>query len=189
MFRKVETQQDMYWFNKIWMKVWHEKGFEYEFTFGDSYLIYKGDQPAGTVQFMPYLPDEADDLHSVYPFYRSPLVRDSAEHTAIIDKVAILKEYRSGHLLDILLYVMFEYAERYNKHCYIALLDPPLYRVLRLVYRFPIEKLSGKIFYKGADVIPVIIDMKYFLSQKLKYRWYNQVTASLQKARDSVFTM
>jgi|GEM_PF-394035 hypothetical protein len=182
MIRKVETEYDRQLFNGIWMKAWEEKGFEYEFCPGDCYLVFHGGQAAGTVQFTLYVPEEADQLHEACRFDAIPALREPAVNgkVSIIDKFAIKKEFRSTQALDTLMFCLFQYAERHDKTYCIALLDPLVYRLVRFHYQFPVAKAGNRAYYKGADVIPVIIDCRYFLDRKLHYDWYVRVAALLQ---------
>ncbi|WP_168121700.1 hypothetical protein [Paenibacillus sp. HB172176] len=186
MIKKVETQQDLHIFNSIWMKAWEEKGFEYEFTAGDSYLIYQDEAAAGTVQFAAYEPESAEDMHRVFQFCGLKKIKDNLERIFIIDKFAVKKEYRSSQILDLMMYCVFDYAERNRKSYSIALIDPLFYRLLRFQYHFNIEQAGKRAIYKGADVIPIIIDTHYFLSCKEQYAWYNHIASSLQSQQQTV---
>lgn len=177
----VSTQREKALFDSIWMKVWDEKGFEHEYADGDCFLFYAEGKAAGTVQFVPYLPEDGDDLHGVVNHGAIERLRHYPGQVFIIDKFAIAKAYRSSSLLDMLMFSLFEYAEKRQQLYAIALLDPLLYRLIRFQYHFQVEKVGPRVMYKGADVIPILMDSRYFLSKKSEFEWYRETAAALSR--------
>ncbi|REK76029.1 GNAT family N-acetyltransferase [Paenibacillus paeoniae] len=175
----VENEREQREFDKLWMKVWDEKGFQYEKTEGDAYLLYVDGRPAGTAQFTPYDPFGSEELNRVFDFSRIDRIRRHHRQVFVIDKFAIAKEYRSSSALDLLMYNLFDYAETRQKLFAIALLDPLLYRLIRFHYHFRVEKVGERTMYKGAEVIPVLIDSNYFLNRKWDYDWYRKAAVEL----------
>ncbi|MEK3882773.1 hypothetical protein [Paenibacillus sp. PL2-23] len=166
-------------FDHIWMQVWDEKGFEHEHVDGDCFLFYTEGKAAGTVQFVPFhdqaLAEWSDFLHqdAIERLGRYP------GQVFIIDKFAISRGFRSSNLLDLLMFSLFEYAESRDQLYAVALLDPLLYRLIRFQYHFRVEKIGPKAMYKGAEVIPILMDSRYFLSRKAELGWYRETAAAL----------
>ncbi|RJE90928.1 hypothetical protein D3P07_02265 [Paenibacillus sp. 1011MAR3C5] len=183
MIIRVENERERSQFDNLWMEVWDEKGFEHEKTVGDAYLLYVGGKPAGTAEFAPYDPQGADELHRVFDFSGIDCIRRHHRQVFVIDKFAIAKEFRSSSALDLLMYNLFDYAETRQKLFAIALLDPLLYRLIRFHYHFRVEKVGDRTSYKGAEVIPVLIDSNYFLNRKWDYAWYRKAAAELGRER------
>lgn len=183
MIIRVENERERQEFDNLWQKVWDEKGFEHEESAGDAYLLYVDGMPAGTAEFAPYDPAESDELHRVLDFSAVDRIRQYHQQVFIIDKFAIAKEFRSSSALDLLMYNLFDYAETRQKLYAIALLDPLLYRLIRFHYHFRVEKVGDRTLYKGAEVIPVLIDSNYFLNRKWDYTWYRKAAAELGRER------
>lgn len=179
MISRVENEREQKIFDSIWMEVWDEKGFEHETTEGEAYLLYVEEQPAGTVQFIPYDPEQASELHRVFDFSEIERVRNSGGRVFIIDKFAIVKAFRSTSALDLLMFSLFEYAEKRRQLYAVALLDPLLYRLIRFHYHFKVERVGGRTEYKGAEVIPILIDSRYFLDRKGEFDWYKEAAAAM----------
>lgn len=167
-------------FDGIWKKVWDEKGFDHEHTEGDSFLLYIEGSPAGTIQFIPF--DMVNDREELEKLCGSKLLDLRSVYPGqvfVIDKFAIAKEFRSTRALDMLMFSLFEYAEKNRQLYAVALLDPLFYRLIRFQYHFKVEKIGARVYYKGADVIPILMDGRYFLEQKAKYGWYREAAAAL----------
>ncbi|AWB42943.1 hypothetical protein DCC85_01000 [Paenibacillus sp. CAA11] len=182
MYKLVQTDRELQQFNGIWTKAWIEKGFELEFSEGivDRILVYDElCQPVGTVEIKPYL--AGSPLDEVAPFQEQDILQESRECglLAEVDKVALLKEHR-GKNINRLLSTLTRYAEDHDIHYYVSLLDPILYRALRITFHLPMDRVGGKIFYKGADVIPIIIHAKQIYSHKGDYDWFYVPAASEQ---------
>jgi hypothetical protein len=179
---QVSTQREKALFDSIWMKVWDEKGFEHEHVEGDCFLFCQDGKAAGTVQFVPYHPEDLGDLHAVMDRSANERLRRYPGQVFIIDKFAIAKAYRSSCLLDMLMFSLFEYAEKRQQLYAIALLDPLLYRLIRFQYHFQVEKIGPRVMYKGAEVIPILMDSRYFLSRKAEFGWYRETAAALSRS-------
>lgn len=186
MIIRVENEREQSIFDSLWMKVWDEKGFEHENTEGDAYLLYVDDTPAGTVQFTPYDPNDSDELHRVFDFSQIDRIRRYFRQVFVIDKFAIAKEFRSTSALDFLMFHLFDYAEQHQKLFAIALLDPLLYRLIRFHYHFRVERVGERTMYKGAEVIPILIDSNYFLNRKSDYGWYRRASEALGREQQLV---
>ncbi|MCR2804848.1 hypothetical protein [Paenibacillus soyae] len=181
MIVQVSTEKEKALFDSIWMKVWDEKGFEHEHADGDCFLFYADGKAAGTVQFVPYRNEDGGDWQRVLNPDAADRLRRYPGQVFMIDKFAIVKAYRSSSLLDMLMFSLFEYAEKGNQLYAIALLDPLLYRLIRFQYHFKVEKIGARAMYKGAEVIPILMDSRYFLSRKAEFGWYRETAAALSR--------
>jgi hypothetical protein len=178
MFKIVETEQEQLVFNQIWTQAWVEKGFELEYfdEVLDQCLIYDEYQiPVATVEIKPYHPKRQGDLDAVAPFCRQASIQSDPNHIAEVDKVAILQSNRRGKNLDRLLAAIVLYAEQKDIHHYVTLLEPILFRALKVSYHVPLSRVGEKIFYKGDDVIPTIIHAQQFYQSKESYPWFMDV--------------
>lgn len=178
MFKIVENEEERLVFNKIWTQAWVEKGFELEYfdEVLDQCLIFDEHQNAvATVEIKPYHVKPQGDLDKIAPFYKQALIQADPQHIAEVDKVAILQEHRRGKNLDRLLAAIVLYAEQNNIHHYVTLLEPVLFRALKVSYHVPMSRVGGKVFYKGDDVIPAIIHAQQFYQSKASYPWYIDV--------------
>ncbi|OCT13864.1 hypothetical protein A8709_20030 [Paenibacillus pectinilyticus] len=170
MFKKVESVLELQRFDEIWTRSWEEKGFELEYSEGkvDRYLI-RNDQndEIGSIEFKAF--SHLSEINAIFPFHHVDKIKHSRT-TIEVDKVAILNEHR-GKNLDRLLSAMVCYGETNRVNYYIALIDPLLYRALRVVYKVPSEKLGEKMFYKGDYVYPVYIDVEFVYRNKDQFSW------------------
>jgi hypothetical protein len=178
MYKKVETPEDLEDFNGIWMECWQEKGYDFEFNAhqSDRFLIKDSSEVwVGTVELQPYTLDEGTEINQAYPFNHLSLLKEDMLHTIIIDKVAILKEYR-GKNLDMLLSVVIHHAELHNQKYCVALLERLFYKALRYVYKVPFEMVGEKRFYKGDHVIPSVINLHEIYTNKEQFDWLVDVS-------------
>lgn len=167
-------------FDGIWKKVWDEKGFEHEHSDGDSFLLYVEGRAAGTIQFVPLdFRGNGKEFEKLCDGSRIATLKAHPGQVFVIDKFAIAKEFRSTRALDMLMFSLFEYAEKNRQLYAVALLDPLFYRLIRFQYHFKVEKIGARVYYKGADVIPILMDGRHFLEQKGRYEWYREVAAAL----------
>ena len=178
MFKIVENEEERLVFNLIWTQAWEEKGFDLEYFAEvlDQCLIFDETQnPVATVEIKPYHVQPQGDLDKIAPFYKQALIQADPHHIAEVDKVAILKEHRRGRNLDRLLAAIVLYAEKNNIHHYVTLLEPVLFRALKVSYHVPMTRVGGKVFYKGDYVIPAIIHAQQFSQSKETYPWFMDV--------------
>jgi hypothetical protein len=173
LFKTVESEWELAIFNSIWISVWEEKGFELEHTNQavERYLAVSGEgQCVGTSEIKPYLPG-LNEIDTVAPFRQHPKVIEDPTRVAEIDKIAVLQNYRGQQAISDLLSSAVYCAEKYNFRYFISLLEPVFYRALRITFHIPMEKVGGRQFYKGDDVIPVLFDMEAIYRNKQEYKW------------------
>ncbi|MNN79183.1 hypothetical protein D3C81_1958060 [compost metagenome] len=94
---------------------------------------------------------------------------------AEVDKVAVLKDHR-GKNLDRLLATIVLFAEKHQIKNYVTLLEPVLFRALKISFHVPMSRVGNRIYYKGDDVIPAIIHAEQFYENKESYSWFINVT-------------
>lgn len=172
MFKQVETEWELAMFNRIWTTTWAEKGYELEFTEEviERFVAISPDGSCiGTSEIKPYKLG-ISNIEAVAPFQSHPSIAQDPSRTAEIDKIAVLKNYRGKPLSDLLSSAVY-CAEKHRLHYFISLLEPVLFRALRISYHVPMEKVGEKTFYKGDYVIPVIFDMENIYTNKEKYDW------------------
>jgi GNAT superfamily N-acetyltransferase len=181
MYKLVDNAEEEQIFNEIWTEAWQEKGFELEFTSQvlGRYLVYnEGAKPIATVELKPYFPGESD-LDKWVPFAQHPAIISAQGKIAEVDKVAIHKDHR-GKNLSRLLATLVLLAEQNGIQEYVALLEPVLFRILEVKYHVPLSRVGEKLFYKGDDVIPVIIHAEEFFNNKQQYDWFLSTTNKQQ---------
>ena len=132
--------------------------------------------PVATVEMKSYLP-HAGELDKLAPFASHPSILSAPDRVAEVDKVAIPRQYR-GKNLDRLLATIVLFAERNQIENYVTLLEPLLFRALRISYHVPLSRVGSRIFYKGEDVIPTIIHASEFYQNKERYAWFMEVTGA-----------
>jgi hypothetical protein len=172
MFKRVENEIELALFNFIWMTVWREKGFEFEFSPHplERYMVVTPDgQYVGSAEFKPFTPGEGR-IDPIATFLRHPRIAADPLRVAEIDKIAILKEFRGNYISELLSALVYVARQR-GLHYYVSLLEPVFFRALRITYHVPMEKAGEKTFYKGDYVIPIIIDAKQVYSNPDKYEW------------------
>ncbi|WP_410772468.1 hypothetical protein [Fontibacillus sp. BL9] len=173
MYKLVETFEEEMIFNGIWTEAWLEQGFELEFAeevLGRCLVYNEENAPVATVEMKPYSP-EMDGLNRLAPFKEHPAILAHPESIAEVDKVALHKDHR-GKNLDRLLATIVLYAEENGIINYVTLLEPLLFRALKISFHVPMSRVGERIFYKGADVIPTIIHAAQFYENKENYEWF-----------------
>jgi hypothetical protein len=73
--------------------------------------------------------------------------------------------------LDRLLLAVSLYTELHNYPLCIGLIEPKLFIALQKFYRLPIEQVGRRMYYKGDDVIPFIIDVYSVNQNKNNFPW------------------
>lgn len=175
MYKLVRSSQELQVFDGIWTKAWEEKGFELEFSerVMDRVLVYdEQNMPVGTVEIKPYFPGKSM-LDQVAPFDKIPLLHTCRDSLGEVDKVALQREYR-GKNINRLLLTMMLYAEQHGIQYYVSLLDPILYRALRISFHLPMDRVGKRVYYKGADVVPVIIRAREIYEHKEEFDWVQE---------------
>ncbi len=182
MYKPVETLEEGTLFHSIWMEAWMEKGFEPEFAenvLGRCLVYDEAGVPVGTVEFKPYVPHSDEPLNRLAPFDDHPAIMCSGPgEIAEVDKVALLKQYR-GRNLNRLLATIVLFAEQNGIRHYVTLLEPTLFRALRISFHVPLTQVGERQFYKGDDVIPAIIHAAEFYEHPERYDWYLETIKSL----------
>lgn len=172
MFKRVETDWELTMFNHIWITVWKEKNYELEFNEQviDRYVAISPEGSyVGTSEITPYVP-ATSSLEAIAPMRSHPKIAADPSKVGVIDKLAIMKEHRGQPLSDLLSAIV-HCAEVHQLQYFVSLLEPVLFRALRISFHLPIEKLGAKAFYKGDYVIPVLFDMSQVYANKEKYHW------------------
>lgn len=171
MFKRVENELEFAMFNGIWTTVWNEKGFEFEFSevFLERYVVVTEEgHYVGSIEIKPYT--EESSMNEIGPFLENPWIREEMGHIAEIDKLAILSTFRGRYVTDLLSAIV-HYAEMNQISYYAMLLEPVLMRALRISYHVPIQKVGGRVFYKGEDVIPSIVNAREVYMNKERFTW------------------
>jgi hypothetical protein len=170
MLKRVTTEQDLAYYNFIWMTAWREKGYDFEFSPAvlERWLVVTpGGEPVGTAEFKPFLPG-VSAFESVADIGRMPeLVRDRRK-VAEIDKYAVLPEHR-GKYVDDLVAAAVLVAREHGIRWFVTLLEPTFCRAIRILYHPPMTELGPRTFYKGDDVIPVVIDVRDVAARPERY--------------------
>lgn len=171
MFKSVENELEFAMFNGIWTTVWTEKGFELEFSeeFLERYVVVTEEgHYVGSIEIKPY--GEESLMNEIGPFLEHPLIQAEMGNIAEIDKLAILSTFRGRYVTDLLSAIV-HYAEMNQISYYAMLLEPVLMRALRISYHVPVQKIGGRVFYKGEDVIPAIVNAREVYTHKEQFPW------------------
>ncbi|MEC0093339.1 hypothetical protein [Paenibacillus macquariensis] len=184
MFKRVESKFELDRFNHIWTTVWLEKGYDLDFTeevLERFVIVTEEGEHIGTSEITPYSIHESE-INQIAPFADHPKLIQAEGAVAIIDKMAVLKHYR-GHFIADLLSAAVLFGEENKLKYYVALMEPVFQRALRITFHVPIEKVGGKVYYKGDYVVPVIIDVEEVYNNKEQYPWiiYLQETSHIQQ--------
>jgi len=171
LFKRVEGELELAMFNGIWTTVWTEKGFELEFSEEvlERYVVITEEgHYVGTTEVKPY--SEESSINEIGSFHKHPMIAEDMGKVAEIDKMAVLSTFRGQYVAELLSSIV-HYAEMNGLTYYVMLLEPTLMRALRISYHVPIKKISGRVFYKGEDVIPSIVDVREVYMHKERYSW------------------
>lgn len=157
MIKAANTKHLKATFDRIWETCWKEKGFEFEENPHAEYFVYEEDGAyCGAFQLcdVSNLPLEADSI-----YLANETVRNNLDQVIEIDKLSILKTYRGTAILSELLVFMADYSVKNGKRYFVALCEPTLYVALKRVYNVPVETLGERFYYKGDDVVPILVDI------------------------------
>lgn len=177
MFKRVESEVELAMFNGIWTTVWTEKGFELEFSeeILERYVVITEEgYYVGTTEIKPYSEDSS--INEIGPFHTHPMIQENLKKVAEIDKMAVLSSFRGQYIAELLSAIV-HYAEKNGLTYFVMLLQPTLMRALRVSYHLPINKVAGRVFYKGEDVIPSIVNVRDVYMNKERYSWIIQSEA------------
>ena len=170
MLKRVTTEQDLAYYNFIWMTAWREKGYDFEFSPAvlERWLVLTPDgEPVGTAEFKPFLPG-VNAFETVADVGRMPELVQDRRQVAEIDKYAVLPEHR-GKYVDDLVAAAVLVAREHGIRYFVTLLEPMFCRAIRILYHFPMIELGPRTFYKGDDVIPIVFDARDVAANPEKY--------------------
>jgi hypothetical protein len=170
MLKRVTTEQDLAYYNFIWMTAWREKGYDFEFSpvVLERWLVTTPEgQPVGTAEFKPFHPG-ISSFESVAEVERMPELVQDRRLVAEIDKYAVLPEHR-GKYVDDLVAAAVLVARKHGIRWFVTLLEPVFCRAIKILYHPPMIQLGPKTFYKGDDVIPIVIDVKDVAAHPERY--------------------
>lgn len=171
MIKRVENELELAMFNGVWTTVWMEKGFELDVSREvlDRFVIVTEEgHYVGASEIKPY--HMQGEINEVAPFHEHPAIRQDPQRVAEIDKIALLKPYRGQYICELLSSTI-ACAEQRKIRYYVALMEPVFLRALRITYGIPYEKLGAKRFYKGDDVIPVLLRVEEIYQNKQNFPW------------------
>jgi len=165
MYHLIKNQQEMNQFNAIFKECFVEKGYETETFQGKAlrYLIHnKYGKNAGTLELIPYAPKSGlTTIEDMFAFSTLPQLKEiSHDRVYEIDKLAVLETERKNGTLDNMMGTIFRVAKEMNIDMYVALINPMLFRAVKMVYRMPIEKCGKIIRTEHYDIQPMIFHVK-----------------------------
>jgi len=170
MLKRVTTEQDLAYYNFIWMTAWREKGYDFEFSSAvlERWLVLTPEgEPVGTAEFKPFLPG-VSAFESVADIGRMPELVRHRDRVAEIDKYALLPEHR-GKYVDDLVAAAILVAREHGIRWFVTLLEPLFCRAIRILYHPPMTVLGSRTFYKGDDVLPIVIDVEDVAAHPERY--------------------
>lgn len=176
MYKIVQNEVDQALFNGIWTTVWHESGYELEFSQDvlACNIVYNEDNQAiGCAEIKPYYLDLRSSINKYAPFLEHSFVKQAAGNIGECDKVALLKSFRGkGIYTNWLLTSICISAQKNNLTAIVSLLEPMFMRALKRYYKVPIEEVSSPFFYKGDYVVPVVMDVGYINAHRKQFNWF-----------------
>ncbi|MDX8365296.1 GNAT family N-acetyltransferase [Cytobacillus sp. IB215665] len=171
MYKVVNCTSQLELFNNIKQCCWQEKGFEMERNqHSDKFLLIANNgEVGGTVEFTPstYMSNFTRDI------FKDVITEDMK--VLEIDGYAVLPKYR-GVLGMSGIRLAVQYAEKYKYTHAVALCDPKVFHYIHKVYKCDIKQVSDMFFYKGADVIPAIMDAIVVYENKHTFKWWKEMT-------------
>ncbi|MRN52277.1 GNAT family N-acetyltransferase [Paenibacillus monticola] len=149
MFKQVDNIEELRVFNSIVEEVWEESGYVVEQSDGttDCFLIFNDNVAVGTVEFKQV--SEQTEILRYYPII--PM-----ECTVEIDKIAILKKYRSSGSMSEIIKIIADYTQQNGVQRLIGLIEPSFYNYLKNEVKASIDAVAKPFFYKGDYVVPII---------------------------------
>lgn len=176
MFKTVENEVELALFNGVWTTVWYESGYELEFSEHvlEKIIIFSNKGEAiGSTELKHYYLDSRSHINTLAAFARHPWVVQAKGKVAECDKVALLSQYRGkGLYIHQILTAICESARKYNFQYIVSLLEPVFMKALRKIYKVPMQEVGESFFYKGDEVVPVVMDVGYIIANFDKYNWY-----------------
>lgn len=169
LFRRVETEQDHLVFESIWKKVATEKHFTFDLHHHETirYFIQNETDIVGTIEFMKYNPNVYSTFGNDFTISKFPVIEEHQETVWEVDKVCILKKWRGRGYLQHAFHAMAHHAKLYEVSHYIALIERFFYHTLRLLTRYPLQKLGEPFLIEGEKrkVVPCLLDAQQALLQ------------------------
>lgn len=159
MYKQVITPIEQKQFNFIWETCWKEKGFELEyFNTPHQYLFYKNNIPVACIELKEFNPK----VQGIFQF--CPELRGHEHQIYEIDKLSILKDFRSEGVLKEIFLLLAEVSAENNIKYFVALMEPNLYTSL-VEHHFPLKEANERFYYKGDYVVPVLLDVNKALKR------------------------
>ncbi|QJC52183.1 hypothetical protein HGI30_11865 [Paenibacillus albicereus] len=178
MFKRIEKERELALFHYIWMTVWKEKGYEFEFPDEvlDRRLIVAPDGAyCGTAEIRPYA-SEAEELERIAPFSRLGEVAEDPEKVVVADRIALLPNYRGKQIQALLSSIVYMSEQRGARWC-AALLEPVFCRALRITFKVPMTIVGPKQPYKGDFVVPVLFPVEEIYRDPERHEWLSYAHA------------
>jgi hypothetical protein len=165
MFQKVTSRTDLEIFNKIWKTSFSQKKYELEEYEWDSKRFLVENQfgeKKGTVELIPYTMDKKKStIEDMFEFSSLEMTKKtSLQHIYEIDKLSVSEEGRKEGTLENILQFLIEFAIENNVFYYYALINPLLFRAIKISYGFPVEKAGKIIKTESYPIQPMYINMK-----------------------------
>jgi len=165
MFSQVITDVQLDMFNGIWKESFSENKYELEDYQWNSkrYLINNRlGEIKGTVELIPYTMDkQKSTIEDFFSFSSLEMTKKTPLCSIYeIDKLSVSKEGRKEGTLENILKFLIEFAIKNEVLYYYALINPLLFRAIKVVYGFPVEKAGKLIKTTDYPIQPMYINMK-----------------------------
>jgi len=172
MFKEIASRTDLEIFNSIWKESFLQENYELEECKENAtrYLVENAEgEKNGTVEIIPYTMDKKKSaVEDMFLFSSLEITKKTSLcHIYEIDKLSVGKHKKTGTLENIL-HALLYFAEKHRVHYYYALINPLLFRALKITYGFPVEK-AGRIIKTDDYIIqPMFIDMQKTLQTQTR---------------------
>jgi hypothetical protein len=181
MIKQALTVAEVKLYNVIWSEAWKEKGFDISKAETDlltndltliRHLFSDGEDFVATIGLRKLLYSKTKHFYSLET---NSFLCENKEFIFEIDKLAIRKDARGLQILSCILSFLAHFSQKHEVRYFVALIEPKLFKSIKLFYKLPTEQIGDAFFFEGDTVIPVSIDVSKAMSNPEKFDWLQPV--------------
>lgn len=168
MYKIVKTKEQYDEFCKMFKETFVKEKYETELFNGEAIRILvenKYGKYGGTLELVPYKPGTGyTTVEDMFDFSNLEVLKDVDTNKIYeIDKLSVLESERKNGTLDNIMGTLMNAAYDLDIHYFIALINPLLFRAIRVNYGAPVQKAGKLIQTKDYSIQPMYIDMKFLI--------------------------
>lgn len=168
MYKLVSNKEENKLFGNIFKSSFQKKHYELEEFEGEKFdFLVENDcgEYAGTVEFVPYKPGTGiTTVEDMFDFMKVEEIKNTdCSRIFEIDKLSVLESQRKNGVLDNIIKTIYEFALENEVEYFIALINPVLFRGLRIEYGLPAKSAGNMIRTEEYAIKPFFIDAKTLL--------------------------